>query len=198
MTSMLPARGRTGQVLTMTTTRRLTAQDFIDAQLRPTTKLAAPIIQRLRTVHHRAAILVAEGRSDEEIALLVGYTAQRVRDLKVDPAFSELVVGYKAQISDLLVGESARMQAKLVDITELATDEIQARLEDPKELKKVPLSELRQVAQFAGDRSIAPPKAAPSNIQAPVHVTFNIGDRDIRPKDITLDQTQDKIDDQDN
>ena len=195
MSSMLPARGRSGLVLTMTTVRRLTPQDFIDAQLRPGTKMAAPIIQKLRTIHHRTAILVAEGRPDEEVALLVGYTAQRVRDLKVDPAFSELVVGYKSQITELLVADSVRSQAKLVNIFELATDEIQERLEDPKTRKELPIGELRQVAAFAGDRSVAPPKAAPPNTPLPVHVTFNVGTRDIRPKDVTIDANSSKDDD---
>lgn len=195
MTSMLPSRGRAGIVLTMTTVRRLTPQDFLDAQLKPTTKMAAPIIQKLRTIHHRTAILVAEGRPDEEVALLVGYTAQRVRDLKVDPAFSELVSGYKSQITELLVADSARIQAKLVDVFELATDEIQERLEDPKKRGELPIGELRQVAAFAGDRSVAPPKAAPTNTPPPVHVTFNVGSRDIRPKDIVIDANPSKDDD---
>ena len=188
MVSMLPARGRSGLILTMTVVRRLTAQDFIDAQMKPSGKVAAPIIQRLRTIHHRAAILVAEGRPDIEVATLCGYTPQRVRDLKVDPAFSELVVGYQEQFKELLVNESVRVQTKLTDVFELATDEIRERLEDDKTRKELPIGELRQVAAFAGDRSVAPPKAAPSNVAPPVHVTFNIGSRDIKPKDITPDQ----------
>lgn len=179
----LPSRGRAGAVLFMSVVRKLTPQDFLNAQLKPARKLAAPVIQKLRTSHHKAAILVAEGRSNIEVAQLTGYTPQRISDMQVDPAFSELVIGYKKQILEGRVDEVRAMQDKLLDITELATDEIQRRLEDPGEMKKIPLAELRQVAQFGSDRTVAPPKAAPQNAPPAVSVTFKIGTRDLRPKD---------------
>src|ERR1700736_2362220 len=98
MSHLLPSRGRAGLVLSMTIERELTPDDFIAAALRPAEKGAGPILNRIRAAHHQAPRLVAEGRPDVEVAYLTDYTAQRIRDLKVDPAFAELVAYYHDQI----------------------------------------------------------------------------------------------------
>lgn len=179
----LPQRGRPGAVLFLSVVRHLTPEDFVRLQLDGPKRIAPAIIQRFRTKHHRAAILVAEGRSNVEVARLTGYTPQRISDFNTDPAFCELVAGYRAQIIDGTLNEVQEFQHRLVNVAELAVDELEERLEDDSRRRQMPLSELRQIAQFAADRSVAPPKAAPPGTTPPVSVTFNIGTRDLRPKE---------------
>lgn len=179
----IPQRGRPGAILFMTVVRSLTPQDFVDLQLKGPKKIAPAIIQRFRTKHHRAAILMAEGRSNVEVARLTGYTPQRISDFRTDPAMCDLIEGYKVQIVDGVLNEVQNMQHRLVNVGELAVDELEDRLEDDTRRRQMPLSELRQIAQLALDRSVAPPKAAPPGTTPPVNVTFNIGTRDLRPKE---------------
>lgn len=183
---MLPSRGRPGAPILMTMERPLTAGDIerLTTQTESLPRVAQPMIKRLRTAHHEAARLLVGGHSAKEVALIVGYTPQRVSDLQTkDPAFQDLLAWYRNQMDDIAIDAANRMQKKLVDIAELAADEIQERLEDDQKRATLPLSELRQLMGDTLDRSIAPHRTAQQTVAPPVRITFNMGNRDIRPKE---------------
>jgi hypothetical protein len=75
--------------------RSLTEDDI--PKLSPPSPLDPPrfSIAELREPHHRMARLVRQGLSDEEVARQVGSPPQTVANLRRDPAFRELVAGYR-------------------------------------------------------------------------------------------------------
>lgn len=57
----------------------------------------------------------------------------------------------------------------------MAIDELKERLEDDAKLKALPIGEVRKIAEFAMDRTVAPPKAAPNTQAPPAAITINFG-----------------------
>ena len=170
---LIPSRGAFSEPLLMEVTRQLTAQDL--TRLADAPKVSVPILQKLRATHHRQAQLLAEGRKINEVAAIVGCTPQRLTQLMVDPTFTELVAFYQDQNMVGMLEDAARLRDKLVDVGEMAVDELRARLETDDGIKKVRTSELRQIAEMAMDRTVAPPKAAPPPSSAPAAITINFG-----------------------
>jgi hypothetical protein len=184
-----PRRGAVAQPVSMELVRELTEEDL--AQLSNALPIAANPIKRAREIHHRQAQLVAEGRKDVEIAAIVGCTPQRIYDLKKDPTFQYLVAYYSSQASEIEYETHRRVQGKLVDVLELAVDEIQTRLEDNTSRAETPLSELRKVAEFAADRTIAPPRATQvGSALPPTRIELNFGWK--QPEPTTVDVTPEK------
>lgn len=170
---IMPLRGRVGQPLLMEVTRELTQEDLL--RLADSPKVTVPVLQKLRAVHHRQAQLLASGKKVTEVAAIVGCTVQRLVQLQVDPTFTELVKYYQDQTMVAHLEDTARIQAKLIDAGELAIDEIGARLEDPEKRAKMRTGDLRQIAEMAMDRTVAPIKAAPQSTIAPAAVTISFG-----------------------
>ena len=170
---LIPARGAVAEPLLLEVTRSLTAGDM--ARLSEAPKVSVPILQRLRATHHRQAQLLASGKKVNEVAMIVGCTVQRLVQLQVDPTFSELVSYYQDQLMTAAMEDSTRLQAKIVDVGEMAVDELKDRLEDDDRRAKMPVGEIRKIAEFAMDRTVAPPKAAPPQNTAPSSVTINFG-----------------------
>jgi hypothetical protein len=133
------------------------------------------LLQKLRATHHRQAQLLAQGLSVNEVAVIVGCTPQRLVQLQVDPTFTELVSYYQDQILSAMIEDSARLRDKIVDVGEMAVDELRDRLEDDTRRSKLPVGEIRKIAEFAMDRTVAPPKAAPAPQVAPAAITINFG-----------------------
>lgn len=180
---MLPTRGRPGAALMMTVARELSAQDLIHAAMKQNTSvISPPIIQKLRTSHHEAARYLANGKTIHETAFLVGRTPERIAQLARDPAFQELMAYYMNQRSEVMYESTARMAAELIEIAEMSKNEIISRLEDDKIRASIPMGELRLLMGDTLDRTIAPKKSAQPTTQVPAQITFNIGNRDIRPK----------------
>ena len=164
--------------------RELTNEDLFRFQVMNDQPLqSAPIIQRLREVHHRAARLVAAGMDHTKVGIETGRSAQRIGDLCRDPAFKELVEYYRTQIEEVDIVSAAIAFRDYADINDLARGEILGRLEDPAKIKDVPIDELRRLMTDTGDRTHMPPKTAAPVVSIPTKITFNMGKRDIRPKD---------------
>lgn len=181
---MLPKRGRPGAVMMMTTKRELTASDVfkLATEGAGVPRTAAPVIQKLRAVHHDAARHLASGKTIRETAALCGRTPQRISDLTIDPAFQELMAYYHGQIDEINVDEAADFQSRLLAIAKDAAEEIQDRLEDDTKRAQIPFGELRQIMGDALSRTVAPQKVAQGNAVVPTHITFNMGTKDIRPE----------------
>lgn len=170
---LIPSRGAVAEPLVMAVGRQLTASDL--ARLGTGPKLGVPILQRLRATHHRQAQLLAEGKTPTQIAAIVGCTVQRLVQLQNDPTFTELVAYYHDQMMTSALGDAQRLAGKLVDVGEMAVDELTARLEDDAKRNAMKTQDLRQIAEMAMDRTVAPPKAAPTTPLAPPNVTINFG-----------------------
>lgn len=170
---LIPSRGAISTPLIMEVVRELTPQDLM--RLGEAAKVGVPAIQKLRATHHRQAQLLAEGRSVSEVAIIVGCTTQRLVQLQTDPTFADLVAYYQDQVMSAMIEDSARLKDKIIDVGEMAVDELRDRLEDPDKRNKVHIGEIRKIAEFAMDRTVAPPKAAPPQTNAPASVTINFG-----------------------
>lgn len=170
---IIPNRGAIAEPLLMEVERELTQQDL--ARLGEAPKVSVPILQKLRATHHRQAQLLASGKTVSEVAMIVGCTVQRLVQLQVDPTFAELVAFYQDQVMTAMMEDTVRLQAKIVDVGEMAVDELQARLEDDDKRAKMPVGEVRKIAEFAMDRTVAPAKTAPPPNTAPSAITINFG-----------------------
>lgn len=120
-----------------------------------------PLLKRLRHNHHMAARLLAEGRSNTEVALLTGYAAITVTNLQSDPMFKELVAYYQAQVEVKYLDVHERLASLGMD----AVAEIHDRLDN--EPDSFTLKDLREVAELALDRSVTqgarPTGSGPAN-----------------------------------
>src|ERR1700735_3230830 len=180
----LPRRGKvTGLPLVFEVERELMASDLLLlATDGPPQRTAPPQLQQVRAIHHQAPRLVAQGLSDVEVALRVGRTAQRIGDLRRDdPAFKHLVSVYAAETQDQMYEDGERIRGRLVDVAEAAVIEIQDRIDDPAQRARIPIAELRQVAQLGLDRTVAPPKKTAPGSTVPQQITFNIGNKELKP-----------------
>ena len=170
---LIPARGAIAEPVFMEVGRELTPGDL--ARLGEAPKVGPPALQRLRATHHRQALLLAQGKSVGEVAAIVGCTPQRLVQLQNDPTFSELLVYYQNQAIAALLEDTARLQAKIVDVGEMAVDELRDRMEDDGKRAAMRTDEVRKIAEFAMDRTVAPPKATQAANAAPANVTINFG-----------------------
>ena len=170
---LIPSRGAIAEPLLLEVSRALTARDLLRVGDAPKTNV--PILQRLRASHHRQAQLLAQGKTPTEVAMIVGCTVQRLVQLQNDPTFTQLVAYYQDQVMVLAMQDGARLHDKIVDVGEMAVDELRERLEDEAQRKVMPTGEIRKIAEFAMDRTVAPPKAAPPQNNVPSAITINFG-----------------------
>jgi hypothetical protein len=170
---LIPSRGAIAEPLLLEVTREITNADL--SKLGEAPKVSVPILQKLRATHHRQAQLLASGKTPTQVAAILGCTVQRLVQLQVDPTFQDLLAFYKDQVMVSAMDDASRLQAKIVDVGEMAVDELQERLADDEARKRMRTGDLRQIAEFAMDRTVAPPKAAPSAMTPPATVTINFG-----------------------
>lgn len=182
--ALIPARGRPTAPLFLEVERELSLEDLLEFSKAEHARVVAPATKRLRTIHLRIAQHVAMGRSNEEVARICNITSERVRQLQNDPAFNELVAYYCEQISEVTIEAGQRVQEKLLDIAELALDSLHEQLEIGAD--KISVSERRQIAQMALDRTVAPPKSTSQGERPPVNVTLNLG-RELKPQEKVID-----------
>lgn len=183
---IIPSRGAIAETFIMEVTRELTPEDLM--RLGEAPKTGVPVLQRLRATHHRQAQLLAQGKKVNEIAAIVGCTPQRIVQLQNDPTFTDLVAYYHDQLMVNMLSDGARLADKIVDVGEMAVDELRERLEDDQQRKNMPLGEVRKIAEFAMDRTVAPVKAAQNAPQPPAAITINFGTPvGPRPATVTID-----------
>jgi len=103
-------------------------------------------LARISAPHHMLARFIAEGKPDPEVSAVTGYSLGRIRALKLDPAFAELVAHYEEQA----VMAQADVQAQITHITLTAGQLLMERLED--EGADLPLKDLQSLFQSGLDR----------------------------------------------
>ena len=170
---LIPARGAVAEPLLLEVERQLTLADL--ARLSEAPKVSVPILQKLRATHHKQAQLLASGKSVKEVAAIVGCTPQRLVQLQVDPTFCELIVYYQDQQMVLMLQDSARLADKIIDLGEAAVDELRERMDNDGIRNNMAIGEVRKIAEFAMDRTVAPPKVASQAAVAPANITINFG-----------------------
>lgn len=119
-------RGRKKSPLSVEVIGEITEAEALDLLSLPSVDSAVNHIQRLKTSHHNLARLISEGRSDVEASSITGYTPVRIRQLKEDPAFQELLNYYSSQVEEVYVNVHQRLATFGQDILE----ELQTRLEN--------------------------------------------------------------------
>jgi hypothetical protein len=170
---IIPTRGAIAEPLVLEVTREITGDDL--RRMGEAPAVGVPMVQKLRAVHHRQAQLLASGKTHGQVAAIVGCTVQRLVQLQQDAAFKDLVEYYKDQIMVLALEDGARLRDKIIDVGEMAVDELRERLENDEVRKRMRTGDVRQIAEFAMDRTVAPPKAAPNAASPPAAVTINFG-----------------------
>lgn len=117
-----------------------------DADIAP--EAQTPTLRRLRSSHHMAARLLAEGKRPTDVALMVGYSLSRVSILQRDPAFNELVSHYAARHTEVLEDFSQTAEALARDAFQEVHDRV---LDDPEAINTVTMLEIgRTAAAHAG------------------------------------------------
>jgi hypothetical protein len=158
----------------MSYVRDLTAADL--ARLANALPTTIPPLKKMRATHHKQAQLLALGHKPTEVARVCGTTPSRLSVLQNDPTFSELISYYQSQQSEVAIETHKRVQETLVDVLELAANEIQERLSDDTKLSRLDVSELRKIAEFAADRTVAPPRATQQgSTLPPTKISLNFG-----------------------
>jgi hypothetical protein len=131
--------------------RDLTPDDL--ARLAEPTRAVVPATLRLRQSHHTLARLIAQGTGNAEISAITGYAPATISRLRSDPALCELVA-YYAQMAEQ---QFVDVHSRLAVLGTTAVEILQEKLDEtPPEA--LTIKTLREVAEFALDRSVAPPK----------------------------------------
>lgn len=122
---------------------------------------AALPLRQMRRAHHMLAKLIADGVKHVEAASITGYSPSRISVLVRDPAFSELVSYYSSQAEVAYLD----VHNRLATLGMSTVEELQERLEaSPEEFSN---KELRELAEFALDRSVTPQARQGGSGQAP-------------------------------
>ncbi len=126
--------------------RQLAPEELLQLGQRPIGR-RTPSLQKLRTVHHQAARLVAVGLRNVEICTITGLSQSRLSILKNDPAFCELIEHY-AQMEEQRQEDLAE-KIKMVGTT--ALEILLERLDESPE--DIPINQLMEIAANCFDRS---------------------------------------------
>lgn len=109
---------------------------------------------RIRAHHHLLARLLGEGRTAADCSRITGFTPSWISTLQTNPAFAELIDHYRGEVTEKYLD----VHTRLAGLGASAVEELQDRLEtDPNQFS---VRALKEVAEMALDRSVAPPKAA--------------------------------------
>lgn len=131
--------------------RDITTTDLMAMINAPPERPAAfsQVIKRLNSTHHTIARLVSDGRSDMDIAAIMGSTPGRIRTLKDDPSFRELVTHY-TQVKDVVYLD---MHAKLAilgsNVVNLINDKVEDALDGG---SKIALRDAKDIMEAVLDR----------------------------------------------
>lgn len=133
--------------------------------LAPTTS-----VLQIRHTHHMIAQLLAQGKSQTEVSMLVGKSPQTIGRMRNDPAFQELEGFYKDQRQEIFAESMFRLNA----IGLSAMEEIQSRLDDDEVRKKMTHGQLMDLVEASVLRPLeAKTKATATGAAAPINVAVS-------------------------
>lgn len=142
----------------------------------------------LRYRHQNAARLIARGLKNVEVAVACGYHPGYIGMLQEDPAFQELVEFFRGGLDE----EFKAAERALATLGMSAVEELQDRIDDPERREFLPTKELRQIAEMALERSVAPkknnePGGAAANTAPSVNLNLNFSEPPKVRKDIVVE-----------
>jgi hypothetical protein len=110
-------------------------------------------INKLRDIHHIIARLIVTGMSNNEIAAEVGYTPSRISILRTSPAMQELIAKYRADDNTEWRIKRDEYYDDIVRAGRKAWRQINDTLDEAEDTgERIPLRELRAIADSSGDR----------------------------------------------
>lgn len=152
--SLPSARGgrRVAQPLAIELVRSLTVEDVPLLENPPPVGSESRAIAELRSTHHSLAQVLAKGHTNEEAALITGYSPSRISILRSDPAFAELLSHYQVMREQVFVDVLDRM--KVLGLSTL--EELQSRLEQrPEGFTARELMEMTELLLIKGRTGVA-------------------------------------------
>lgn len=154
--------GRKSRPPAMAILRPLTEADLEERQLFGADETSNKGLVKLRDTHHKAAKLMADGRTIAYISLKTGYSPATLYTLRADPAFQELLEFYKTQKQEAYIDTHER----LASLAQESIGELRDRLADnPDDVKT---AELMEMAKLGLDRSGFGPTSTQHTVNASI------------------------------
>ena len=152
--------GRAAQPLDAREVRALDEHDLVLLQDEKGSK--PPPIKRLGERHHALARCLASGMSDANAAITCGYDRSRVSILKADPAFTELLEFYRAEVTERYLD----MHGVLAGLSVDAAMELRERLEADMQAddKTISIGQLMELTKLGADRTGFGPQSSTQNV----------------------------------
>jgi hypothetical protein len=126
-------------------------------------------VKAFRSSHHRLARLVASGMKDEDICRILGCSYQNLWLKKQDPAFMELVTGYRNRIDDQAITEASEVQDKAAEIIIRNLDQMEQHLDRSDESGElIPLATLVKINADLMNRFGYPAKTMNTNVNVDI------------------------------
>lgn len=166
-------------------------EDFLrlHSVTRDTPNGKAPLA-KIRNPHHTLARFLAEGKTDIEVSGITGYSLSRVRTLRNDPAFQELITFYVEE--QKLSSPDVKLQLEHLTLT--AASILQERLEE--EPESFTSKELTAILTSGADRIGHGPTSKIQTVTDPTEVLAAlkealVGESRIVPRaEITAEYTE--------
>ena len=147
--------------------RELTSEDALEL-----VKARVPVrgaLKRITSRHHAIARSIADGVTQTDVAILYGMAVQTVHMLTRDPSFKALVSFYRQSEHEL----SLTVHEKFLNVTSLAIDRLEERLEDDETADKITVPQLLSIIETGADRT----GHGPQSTNVSVNINANIADR---------------------
>lgn len=162
--------------------------ELVEDDLKARAKQPEPGYKRLSDRHQAVARYVAQGLSNNEIAILTGYTTQTITILKGDRTFQELVSFYKDNIDVQLADLRLHLSGLSID----AIVELRERLETNPE--KISMTSLMEMIKMSADRTGHGP-ASSQQLNVSVNIASRLEAARRRVQDKIIDITPKEIED---
>lgn len=88
-----------------------------------------PALKKIRDVHHRIALLLAQGLKPGEVSGVTGFSPSRISILQNDPSFKELLAFYRERQKEIRIDALSRLDLLGADVVA----ELHHRLEEDPE-----------------------------------------------------------------
>lgn len=159
---LLPERRAQRGPVAWTLIRELTLDDLaplMDSGALTPQPANARNLSSVRSTHHMIAQLMAEGKGNAEISLIMGYNPGYLSALRNDPAFRELLAYYGTEREKVFVDVLERMKGLGVH----ALEELHERVEQgPEKFKNRELLEIAELMLVKGSGSAAGASVGPA------------------------------------
>lgn len=143
-------RGRLARPRDISNVREITREDLALLYEKRTNVVT---IAQIRDSHHRVARMCAMGARDAEIAETCGYSITRVRTLRADPSFKQLIAEYRDLVNTAWASEVKEFERLATSNMLKAERMLGDRLDKADEEETpIPIKDLVAISRDAADR----------------------------------------------